>query len=206
VRVQPAADGEDEPLADPRTEVVVCERENRADDEESQVDERDPAERAHVGGNERLVDEKFEEPDLRRLDRRHGDEHEDAGRERDAEGPRERPEAAKEHPHRHVRRRRDDAVAAARWREQAAQESGRSPRAGAPPSGEAPVGAPGGNAHACLGVGAAPAAAADAPAAPAAPRAAVRVPLGRRERRDRVGDLHLHASLVDDGGQCVAAL
>ena len=85
-------------------------RQQRAEQREADHRRHVDGERAERLGDQHVVDDQLEEPDLGRLDRRQQRGERDAGGERLAVRPRQRPEAADDLAHRDRGGRRDDPV------------------------------------------------------------------------------------------------
>jgi hypothetical protein len=110
VRQQVRANVEQEPLAHPRGEHVVAEREQRAEQREPDIGERDRDEHRDVARDQDVVDDHAEQPDLGRLDGGDGEQRQQAERDPPAVGARERPEPAQQVPDRDLRRCGDEAL------------------------------------------------------------------------------------------------
>jgi hypothetical protein len=103
MREQVRAHVEEEALADPRGEHVVAEREQRSEERQTDVCERDRQEHADVARDEHLVDDDAEQPDLDRLDGGDREQGQQAESDAPAVGARERPEPPQEVPDRDLR-------------------------------------------------------------------------------------------------------
>jgi hypothetical protein len=105
-QVPPEVEGE--ALADPGRDVLVAEREHRAQQGEADHDRDVEGERAERLGHEHVVDDQLEEPDLGRLDQREQRRERQTGEEHLAERARVGPEAAQDLAYAHGRRGRDE--------------------------------------------------------------------------------------------------
>ena len=122
MREELRAQREREPLADPRGGVLVAERQQRPEQREADHGRHEDGERAERLGHEHVVDDQLEQPDLGGLDCGQQRGERDAGHERPAVRPRQRPERGgppraprpQGPPRRHGRRRGPGASAAAR--------------------------------------------------------------------------------------------
>ena len=124
VREQVGAHVEEEPLADPGREDVVAEREHRPEERQPDVRERDREEHPEVARDEHLVDDDAEQPDLRRLDGRDGEQRQQAESDAPAVRARERPEAPQELSDGDLRRGGDVALPVRDGDEQGLEASG----------------------------------------------------------------------------------
>ena len=187
------AQREREALADPGGEVLVAERQRRAEQREPEHRERVARQRPELAGREHVVDDQLEDPDLGRLDGRQQRREHEAEREHAAQRPRQRPEAAERRAQGHGRGRGDEPVGVRGRRERA----GEAIEEGAHETHDGPGPERPGPARPVLGVGVAPAPA-GAAAAPAAALATAGVGVGVAARQASGGDDGLERTMSHD--------
>lgn len=99
---------EQEALTGPGPGVVLAEGEDRAHEREAEDDPGYPGKRPEVGGDDDLVHDNAEHPDLGRLHRGQDRHEQDTRRDGEPVRPSKGPEATNELPRRHSRCRRDE--------------------------------------------------------------------------------------------------